>query len=131
MPAWLRVVVAAGRRSVCAHALSCAYILHLRLYLGVRAAALSQAACKHCICICPPFTACLQAHAIASVFSVIAIALSCHLMYKHLQHYARPLLQRQIIRIVMIVPVYAFCSALSLGFDHYAPYINAREYGSC
>jgi len=25
----------------------------------------------------------------------------------------------------MIVPVYAFCSALSLGFDHYAPYINA------
>lgn len=65
------------------------------------------------------------AHAAASVCSVIAVVVSIHLMYKHLQHYSRPLLQRQIIRIVMIVPVYAFCSALSLGFDHYAPYINA------
>jgi hypothetical protein len=67
------------------------------------------------------------AHAVASVASVFAILLSAHLMYRHLQYYARPLLQRQIIRIVMIVPVYAFCSALSLAFDHYAPYINARE----
>ena len=65
------------------------------------------------------------AHAAASVCSVIAVVVSVHLMYRHLQHYSRPLLQRQIIRIVMIVPVYAFCSALSLGFDHYAPYINA------
>jgi hypothetical protein len=66
-----------------------------------------------------------NAHLAASLCSVGAIVISVHLMYKHLQHYSRPLLQRQIIRIVMIVPVYAFCSALSLAFDHYAPYINA------
>ena len=66
-----------------------------------------------------------SAHLAASLCSVGAIVISIHLMYKHLQHYSRPLLQRQIVRIVMIVPVYAFCSALSLAFDHYAPYINA------
>ena len=45
--------------------------------------------------------------------------LSLVLCYKHLQHYSRPLLQRQIVRIIVIVPVYALCSALSLTFEHY------------
>ena len=46
------------------------------------------------------------------------------LIFKHLQHYNRPLLQRQVVRIILIVPVYAVCSALSLSFEHEAVYIN-------
>ena len=46
------------------------------------------------------------------------------LIFKHLQHYNRPLLQRQVVRIILIVPVYAVCSALSLNFEHEAVYIN-------
>lgn len=42
----------------------------------------------------------------------------------HLKHYNRPLLQRQVIRIIMIVPVYAAGSLMSLLFDHYSLYFN-------
>lgn len=65
-----------------------------------------------------------EAHAIALFFAFLAFSLSLHLLYRHMQHYNRPLLQRQIVRIVLIVPVYAVCSALSLSFEHYAVYIN-------
>jgi hypothetical protein len=64
------------------------------------------------------------AHGIATVFAIIAFGLSMRLIFKHLQHYNRPLLQRQVVRIIMIVPVYAVCSALSLSFEHEAVYIN-------
>jgi hypothetical protein len=66
----------------------------------------------------------MAAHGIAVFFSIIATVISIHLIYKHLQHYNRPLLQRQIIRIIAIVPVYAVCSSLSLTFEHEAVYIN-------
>lgn len=64
------------------------------------------------------------AHGIAAAFSVIAVIVSIHLIWMHLVYYSRPLLQRQIVRIIMIVPVYAICSAFSLTFEHYAVYIN-------
>lgn len=64
------------------------------------------------------------AHSIAIFFSLVATVVATYLIFKHLQHYNRPLLQRQIIRIIAIVPVYAICSALSLTFEHQAVYIN-------
>ena len=65
-----------------------------------------------------------QAHAIAFFFALVAFVISTYLLYKHLQYYTRPLLQRQVVRIVFIIPVYAVCSALSLGFEAYAHHIN-------
>ena len=65
-----------------------------------------------------------MAHAIALFFAFVAFAISIHLLYRHLQHYNRPILQRQIVRIILIIPVYAVCSGLSLTFEHYAVYIN-------
>ena len=65
-----------------------------------------------------------DAHAIALFFACVAFVVSLHLLYRHLQHYNRPILQRQIVRIVLIVPVYAVCSGLSLSFGAYAVYIN-------
>jgi len=64
------------------------------------------------------------AHGIALFFATVAFVLSIHLIYRHLQYYTRPLLQRQVVRIILIIPVYAVCSALSLTFDHHAHYIN-------
>ncbi len=64
------------------------------------------------------------AHAVALFFAFVAFVVSLHLLYRHMQHYNRPILQRQIVRIVLIVPVYAVCSALALSFEPYAVYIN-------
>jgi hypothetical protein len=61
---------------------------------------------------------------VAVVFALVATVLSLHLCVRHLQNYSRPLLQRQIVRIVFIIPVYAVCSALSLSFEVYAHYVD-------
>jgi len=66
----------------------------------------------------------VEAHITAAMFSIIATVVSVHLIWMHLVYYSRPLLQRQIVRIILIVPVYAVCSAFSLAFEHYAVYIN-------
>ena len=65
-----------------------------------------------------------ETKAIAVFFAFVAFAISMYLLYKHLQYYTRPLLQRQIVRIVFIIPVYAVCSSLSLTNDRYAHYID-------
>jgi len=58
----------------------------------------------------------------AWIFSILSIIVSFWEMYKHLQYYNLPLLQRQVIRIIFMLPIYAFMSALSLSFEEYALY---------
>ncbi len=65
-----------------------------------------------------------EAHSIALFFAAVAFGLSMHLIYRHLQYYTRPLLQRQIVRIVFIIPVYSVCCAMSLSYEPYAHYID-------
>jgi hypothetical protein len=45
-------------------------------------------------------------------------------IYQHLQHYARPQLQKYIVRILAVVPVYALGSFLSLKFVNQALYFD-------
>jgi len=57
-----------------------------------------------------------------------AIAITCHQIYQYLRYYSNPAEQRWIVRILFIVPVYAFESWLSLLFfshDNYYVYFNA------
>ncbi|KAJ3168757.1 hypothetical protein HK101_011597 [Irineochytrium annulatum] len=50
------------------------------------------------------------------VFSLLATVLSVYLAYKHFQNYFRPNHQRLIVRILLMVPIYAVCSCLSFRF---------------
>ena len=57
-----------------------------------------------------------------------AIFLTCHQIYQYLRYYTNPAEQRWIVRILFIVPVYAFESWLSLlffSYDNYYVYFNA------
>ncbi|KAI8821484.1 organic solute transporter subunit alpha/Transmembrane protein, partial [Fimicolochytrium jonesii] len=44
--------------------------------------------------------------------------------FRHFQHYFQPQYQRWIVRILLMVPVYAFASCLSFRFYWYTPYIE-------
>jgi hypothetical protein len=50
----------------------------------------------------------------AGLFSIAAIAVSIQNAYKHVQYYTKPHLQRMIIRILLIVPMYSCWSFMSL-----------------
>ncbi|PAA51001.1 hypothetical protein BOX15_Mlig009666g3, partial [Macrostomum lignano] len=52
--------------------------------------------------------------AIAGIAAFAAIILGCYQIYEHLRHYQCPSEQRWIVRILFIVPIYSFCSWLSL-----------------
>lgn len=54
----------------------------------------------------------------------LATVLSVYNIRQHLQHYSRPQLQKYIVRILVIVPVYALGSFLSLKFVNQALYFD-------
>ncbi|OQR82326.1 hypothetical protein ACHHYP_16215 [Achlya hypogyna] len=60
----------------------------------------------------------------AAVAALFASALTAFNMYQHLRSYTRPNLQRYILRILLIVPVYAIGSFLSFKFVREATYFN-------
>jgi len=64
---------------------------------------------------------------ISGAFAWAAILITCHQIYQYLRWYTNPAEQRWIIRILFIVPIYAFESWLSLLFkgNHYYVYFNA------
>jgi len=57
-------------------------------------------------------------YAIAGVCAVVSICVSCWNINKHLKYYTVPKLQIQIVRILLIVPIYALVSWLSMVFGH-------------
>lgn len=61
---------------------------------------------------------------IALACCLFASMLSLYNIHQHLQHYSRPQLQRYIVRILVIVPVYAVMSVLSLKFVNQALYFD-------
>ncbi|KAE9556491.1 hypothetical protein FO519_000376 [Halicephalobus sp. NKZ332] len=67
------------------------------------------------------------AHTIAGFFTWAALFITCHQIYQHLRWYTCPSEQRWIVRILFIVPIYAFDSWLSLLFftDNVYVYFNS------
>ncbi|KAB2581021.1 hypothetical protein BFW01_g6619 [Lasiodiplodia theobromae] len=64
------------------------------------------------------------AQIIAFVFSAIAIIISLVLIFQHATHYSRPLEQKQIIRILLMIPIYAAVSMLSIHYYHHHTYFE-------
>ena len=65
---------------------------------------------------------------IAGVCVWAAILITCHQIYQYLRYYTNPAEQRWIVRILFIVPLYAFSSWLSLlffSYDNYYVYFYA------
>ncbi|KAI1884644.1 hypothetical protein AGOR_G00228540 [Albula goreensis] len=68
------------------------------------------------------------AQALSGIFVWSALLITCHQIYMHLRSYTIPNEQRYIIRILFIVPIYAFDSWLSLLFisnDQYYVYFDS------
>ncbi|CAG8657599.1 19711_t:CDS:2 [Racocetra persica] len=70
----------------------------------------------------------LDAHrigwAVSGLCAFVATVVSLYLIIKHSQYYHRPEYQRHIIRIVLMVPIYAVISWLSYRFFHYSIYFE-------
>uniref|UniRef100_A0AAY4C586 Transmembrane protein 184a n=1 Tax=Denticeps clupeoides TaxID=299321 RepID=A0AAY4C586_9TELE len=70
----------------------------------------------------------VAAQALSGIFVWSALIITCHQIYSHLRSYTMPNEQRYIIRILFIVPIYAFDSWLSLLFisnDQYYVYFDS------
>ncbi|KAJ8344880.1 hypothetical protein SKAU_G00290730 [Synaphobranchus kaupii] len=70
----------------------------------------------------------MAAQALSGIFVWSALLITCHQIYVHLRSYTVPNEQRYIIRILFIVPIYAFDSWLSLLFisnDQYYVYFDS------
>lgn len=75
----------------------------------------------------PVFLMTTAAQVISGFFVWTALLITCHQIYMHLRCYSRPNEQRHIVRILFIVPIYAFDSWLSLLFftnDQYYVYFG-------
>lgn len=71
----------------------------------------------------PIFLQTTAAQTISGVFVWTALLITCHQIYLHLCYYTSPAEQRWIVRILFIVPIYAFDSWLSLLFFHDMYYV--------
>lgn len=71
----------------------------------------------------PIFLQTTAAQAISGAFVWAALVITCHQIYQHLRFYTCPSEQRWIVRILFIVPIYAFDSWLSLLFFHNNYYV--------
>jgi hypothetical protein len=66
---------------------------------------------------------------IAAFFTLISLVGSVWLVYKHLKHWSEPMIQRHIVRIILMIPIYTIDSYLSLIFKDQALYFNvARDW---
>jgi hypothetical protein len=61
---------------------------------------------------------------IAGFFAWTAVFLSTWLIYKHLRNYNEPNLQRPIVRILLMVPIYAINSWVSLRWSFVSLYLD-------
>ncbi|KAK1878364.1 Casein kinase I isoform epsilon [Dissostichus eleginoides] len=71
------------------------------------------------------------AQTISGFFVWTALLITCHQIYMHLRYYSSPNEQRHIVRILFIVPIYAFDSWLSLLFftneEYYVYFDTVRD----
>eukprot|EP00954_Amorphochlora_amoebiformis_P023349 1359455-Amorphochlora_amoeboformis.AAC.2 len=72
----------------------------------------------------PSFVATPGAWTLATVVSTVGIAISTYNMFGHLRHYTAPALQKDIVRLLFIIPLYGVCSILSLILVEASPYLE-------
>ncbi|KAJ3178151.1 hypothetical protein HDU87_003703 [Geranomyces variabilis] len=72
----------------------------------------------------PDFQRLVIAWQITVVLAAVSISASFYLIYRHLQHYTQPHYQRWIVRILLMVPIYAFASCITFRFYWLSPYID-------
>lgn len=66
---------------------------------------------------------------VAGICALLAFLVICWVVFNHLLSYASPAVQRPMVRILIMVPVYAIDSWLSLVFKDYAQYFDlARDW---
>nr|XP_029540873.1 transmembrane protein 184B-like isoform X1 [Oncorhynchus nerka] len=79
----------------------------------------------------PTFLMTPAAQAVSGFFVWTALLFTCHQIYMHLRYYSSPNEQRHIVRILFIVPIYAFDSWLSLLFftneEYYVYFDTVRD----
>uniref|UniRef100_H3CFH0 Transmembrane protein 184B n=4 Tax=Tetraodontidae TaxID=31031 RepID=H3CFH0_TETNG len=79
----------------------------------------------------PIFLMTSTAQTISGFFVWTALLITCHQIYMHLRYYSSPNEQRHIVRILFIVPIYAFDSWLSLLFftneEYYVYFDTVRD----
>ncbi|CAB1338257.1 unnamed protein product [Coregonus sp. 'balchen'] len=79
----------------------------------------------------PTFLMTPAAQALSGFFVWTALLFTCHQIYMHLRYYSSPNEQRHIVRILFIVPIYAFDSWLSLLFftneEYYVYFDTVRD----
>uniref|UniRef100_A0A8C6NSZ7 Transmembrane protein 184B n=1 Tax=Nothobranchius furzeri TaxID=105023 RepID=A0A8C6NSZ7_NOTFU len=79
----------------------------------------------------PIFLMTSTAQTISGFFVWTALLITCHQIYMHLHYYSSPNEQRHIVRILFIVPIYAFDSWLSLLFftneEYYVYFDTVRD----
>ena len=63
---------------------------------------------------------------VAGACSLVAIIMSFHLIYNHIQYYHKPEFQRHIVRIILMVPIYSICSFLSMIYYDDAVYFDVK-----
>ncbi|KAK9458045.1 organic solute transporter Ostalpha-domain-containing protein, partial [Dipodascopsis uninucleata] len=61
---------------------------------------------------------------ITGVFALLASATSCASIFMHLKNYRKPLLQRYVIRIQFLIPIYSLASWLSLSWHRLAMFVE-------
>ncbi|GES99620.1 DUF300-domain-containing protein [Rhizophagus clarus] len=62
--------------------------------------------------------------AIAALFAILATTLSTLSVWSHLKNYRKPSLQRYVVRIIIMVPIYAISSYISLASTSAAVYVD-------
>jgi len=70
------------------------------------------------------FPATSAAWAIATIVATIGVGISVYNIVGHIRNYTAPPLQKDIVRLLFIVPLYGLCSVLSLIFWESSPYIE-------
>eukprot|EP00466_Bigelowiella_natans_P012274 jgi/Bigna1/128839/aug1.7_g3547 len=70
------------------------------------------------------FTSQPGAWALAIIFSTLGVGLSLYNVVQHIRNYTVPALQKDIVRLLFIVPLYGVCSVFSLIFWESSPYIE-------
>ena len=61
---------------------------------------------------------------VAFVFVIMTCFVSGQLIWSHLDNYEKPEVQKYVVRIIFMTPIYAIVALLSLTFDNAAPLLN-------
>jgi len=61
---------------------------------------------------------------VAALFVILTCIVSGQLIWAHLDNYEKPEVQKYVVRIIFMTPIYASVALLSLTFDNAAPFLN-------